>query len=98
MDRRSWPWKKKSSDKSSNTDASQNSNQADQEDKAPKFVQVSPETYAHLIESEEKVKVLDEEVKVLNEKLSSAQSEITTKDALVKQHAKVAEEAVSAED
>ena len=66
-----------------------------QEDKAPKFVQVSPETYSHLTESEEKVKVLEENVKVLNEQLSAAQSEITTKDALVKQHAKVAEEAVS---
>lgn len=95
MDRRSWPWKKKSSDKSSNTYVSQNSNQAEQEDKAPKFVQISPETYSHLTESEEKVKILDENMKVLNEKLSAAQSEITTKDALVKQHAKVAEEAVS---
>ncbi|KAK8446343.1 hypothetical protein SEVIR_9G473900v4 [Setaria viridis] len=94
MDRRSWPWKKKSSDKSSNADALQNSNQ-EQEDKAPKFVQISPETYAHLTESEENVKGLEENVKVLNEQLSGAQSEITTKDALVKQHAKVAEEAVS---
>jgi type IV secretory pathway VirD2 relaxase len=58
-------------------------------------VQISPETYAHLTESEEKVKNLEENVKVLNEKLSAAHSEITTKDALVKQHAKVAEEAVS---
>lgn len=58
-------------------------------------MQISPETYAHLIESEDKVKVLEENGKVLNEKLSAAQSEITTKDALVKQHAKVAEEAVS---
>lgn len=58
-------------------------------------MQISPETYAHLTESEEKVKKLEENVKVLNEKLSAAQSEITTKDALVKQHAKVAEEAVS---
>lgn len=58
-------------------------------------MQISPETYAHLTESEEKVKVLEENVKILNEKLSAAQSEITTKDALVKQHAKVAEEAVS---
>lgn len=66
-----------------------------QEDKAPKFVQISPETYAHLTDSEEQVKVLDEKVKTLNEKLSASQSEITTKDALVKQHAKVAEEAVS---
>lgn len=66
-----------------------------QEDKVPKFVQISPETYAHLTDSEEQVKVLDEKVKTLNEKLSASQSEITTKDALVKQHAKVAEEAVS---
>ncbi|KAF7041730.1 hypothetical protein CFC21_051481 [Triticum aestivum] len=95
MDRRSWPWKKKSSDKSSNADVLQNSNQAEQEDKVPKFVQISPETYAHLTDSEEQVKVLDEKVKTLNEKLSASQSEITTKDALVKQHAKVAEEAVS---
>uniref|UniRef100_A0ACD5TVT7 Uncharacterized protein n=1 Tax=Avena sativa TaxID=4498 RepID=A0ACD5TVT7_AVESA len=92
MDRRSWPWKKKSSDKSSN-DVLQN--QAEQDDKVPKFVQISPETYAHLTESEEQVKVLDEKVKNLNEKLSASESEITTKDALVKQHAKVAEEAVS---
>ncbi|XP_052146660.1 filament-like plant protein 4 [Oryza glaberrima] len=95
MDRRSWPWKKKSSDKSSSADASQNSNQAEQDDKAPKYVQISPETYAHLTESEEQVKTLNEKVKALNEDLSAAQSEITTKDALVKQHAKVAEEAVS---
>lgn len=66
-----------------------------QEDKAPKFVQISPETYVHLTESEENVKVLDEKLRVLNEKLSASESEITTKDALVKQHAKVAEEAVS---
>jgi uncharacterized protein YlxW (UPF0749 family) len=58
-------------------------------------VQISPETYAHLTESEEQVKTLNEKVKALNEDLSAAQSEITTKDALVKQHAKVAEEAVS---
>lgn len=95
MDRRSWPWKKKSSDKSSNADASHNSNQPEQDEKVPKFVQISPETYAHLTDSEEQVKVLDEKVNVLNEKLSASQSEITTKDALVKQHAKVAEEAVS---
>uniref|UniRef100_A0A0D9VRV2 Filament-like plant protein 4 n=2 Tax=Leersia perrieri TaxID=77586 RepID=A0A0D9VRV2_9ORYZ len=66
-----------------------------EEDKTPKYVQISPETYAHLTESEEQVKTLTEKVKVLNEDLSAAQSEITTKDALVKQHAKVAEEAVS---
>ena len=53
-----------------------------------KNVQISAESYAHLTETEA-------QVKVLNEKLSSAQSEITTKDSLVKQHARVAEEAIA---
>ncbi|KAG1355319.1 filament-like plant protein 4 [Cocos nucifera] len=56
--------------------------------KSVNYVQVSVEKYAHLTD-------LEDQVKVLNEKLSSAQSEITTKENLVKQHTKVAEEAVS---
>uniref|UniRef100_A0A0D9XHY7 Filament-like plant protein 4 n=1 Tax=Leersia perrieri TaxID=77586 RepID=A0A0D9XHY7_9ORYZ len=95
MDRRSWPWKKKSSDKSSNGDALKSSNQAEQDEQVPKFVQISPERYANLTESEEQVKILFDKVNVLNEKLSAAQSDVTTKDSLVKQHVKVAEEAVS---
>ncbi|XP_062201128.1 filament-like plant protein 4 [Phragmites australis] len=95
MDRRSWPWKKKSSDKSSPTDALQSSNQGEQDEKVPKFVQISSERYEHLTELEEQVKLLNEKINVLNEKVSAAQKENTTKDGLVKQHAKVAEEAVS---
>lgn len=41
------------------------------------------------------MKTLEDEVKELNEKLSAADSEMTTKENLVKQHAKVAEDAVS---
>lgn len=44
---------------------------------------------------EEQVKSLEDENKDLNEKLSAAQTEMTNKENLVKQHAKVAEEAVS---
>ena len=44
---------------------------------------------------EEKVQTLEDEIKDLNEKLSAANAEINTKESLVKQHAKVAEEAVS---
>ncbi|XP_010917980.1 filament-like plant protein 4 [Elaeis guineensis] len=96
MDRRSWPWKKKSSEKATTTTDSTSTsssnptgNQADQEStKSVNYVQVSAEKYAHLTD-------LEDQVKVLNEKLSSAQSEITTKENLVKQHTKVAEEAVS---
>lgn len=60
-------------------------------------MQISPERYSHLTESEEQVKILNAKIKVMNEKVFAAQSEMNTKDALVKQHAKVAEEAVSGE-
>ena len=70
--------------------------------KKPSYVQISVEAYSHLTGLEDQVKTRDEqiqtlegEIKDLNEKLSAAQSEMTTKDNLVKQHAKVAEEAVS---
>lgn len=102
MDRRSWPWKKKSSDKSStvtttdaNNASSPNAADAKQEQETIKYVQITVEAYAHMKELEDQVKTLNEEVSNLNDKLSSALSESTTKDNLVKQHAKVAEEAVS---
>lgn len=77
--------------------------------KKPKYVQISVESYSHLtgledqVKSledqansfEEQVKNLEDENKDLNEKLSAAQTEMTNKENLVKQHAKVAEEAVS---
>jgi hypothetical protein len=59
-----------------------------QENPTVNYIQVSPETYARLTD-------LEKEVNILNEKLTDAQLEINNKDTLVKQHAKVAEEAVS---
>lgn len=60
------------------------------------------ESYTHLTSLEDQVKTyeeqvqtLEDQIKELDEKLSEANSEMTTKDNLVKQHAKVAEEAVS---
>ncbi|KAK9269899.1 hypothetical protein L1049_025472 [Liquidambar formosana] len=121
MDRRSWPWKRKSSDKAaaekavaalesagaSLTSAGSLGNQDNY--KKPNYVQISVESYSHLTGLEEQVKTYEDQVKTyedqvqsledqineLNEKLSAAQSEMTTKENLVKQHAKVAEEAVS---
>ncbi|CAH9137832.1 unnamed protein product [Cuscuta epithymum] len=118
MDRRSWPWKKKSSDKAAAekilipavesptattlSNASQGNETKQENYKKPKYVQISVESYSHLtgledqVKSyEEHVKMFEEEVKELNEKLSAAEDEMTNKDNLVKQHAKVAEEAVS---
>ncbi|KAL3505382.1 hypothetical protein ACH5RR_035223 [Cinchona calisaya] len=115
MDRRSWPWKKKSSDKAAAATAGLDSNNAPtdsagslgdegkkEESKKPKYVQISVDTYSHLTGLEDQVKsyeeqmsTLEEEIKELNENLSAANTEMTNKENLVKQHAKVAEEAVS---
>ncbi|CAK8569773.1 unnamed protein product [Lathyrus sativus] len=108
MDRR-WPWKKKSSDKTvldkvaAELDSAGASNQENQDVyKKPNYVQISVESYSHLtgLEDqvktyEEKVETLEDEITELNEKLSAANTEINTKEGLVKQHAKVAEDAVS---
>lgn len=93
MDKHSWPWKKKSSEKkSTNADASLSDKGGKQEvqdnTKTGDYVQISVESYAHLSK-------LEDHVKALNEKLSSSQSEMTAKDEIVKQHAKVAEEAIA---
>lgn len=60
------------------------------------------ESYSHLtgLENqvktyEEQVQTMEEQIKELNEKLSAANSEISAKEDLVKQHTRVAEEAVS---
>ncbi|CAN0906356.1 Filament-like plant protein 4 [Linum grandiflorum] len=117
MDRRSWPWKKKSSSEKSVKGATPASAPAQSLDtslasteslgdkdnyKKPNYVQISVESYTHLTGLEDQVKSyenqvhsLDDEIKDLNDKLSAAESEMTTKENLVKQHAKVAEEAVS---
>ncbi|XP_022772666.1 filament-like plant protein 4 [Durio zibethinus] len=105
MDRR-WPWKKKSSDKAAAAAAATLASAASEADwdnyKKSKYVQISVESYSHLtdlenqlITYEEQVQTLEDEIKDLNEKLSAANSEITNKEDLVKQHTKVAEEAVS---
>lgn len=110
MDRKTWPWKKKSSDKAVAADkvaaaASETAGASlgDQDNyKKPNYVQISIEAYSHLtgLEDhvktfEDQVKTLEDQIKDMDEKLSTAHSEMTTKDNLVKQHAKVAEEAVS---
>lgn len=119
MDKRTWPWKKKSFDKlaaeKANVSASDSSATAsdisstqidkgklDNNNKKPKYVQISMESYTHLTGLEDQVKSyevqvqgLEDEVKELNEKLSEAHLEMINKENLVKQHARVAEEAVS---
>lgn len=103
MDRRSWPWKKKSSEKNVAVSepsevAAVNSahNNDDQEASKAQDTSKALEEYAHRYEEAmTQLQESEEKVKSLNEKLSAALSEINTKESLVKEHAKVAEELMS---
>lgn len=59
------------------------------------YVQITMDSYTHLSRMEDQVKLFEGQVKDLSEKLTTAQSELNTKECLILQHAKVAEEAVS---
>ncbi|RWR82112.1 filament-like plant protein [Cinnamomum micranthum f. kanehirae] len=98
MENRSWLWRKKSSEKSpgeteSSGSVSSHSERFSDDQEAsrgsPNHSQ-SPEISSNLAGSK-----VQDTVKNLTEKLSAALSNISAKDALVKQHAKVAEEAVT---
>ncbi|KAI4327717.1 hypothetical protein L6164_020144 [Bauhinia variegata] len=108
MDRRGWPWKKKSSDKTINADKPASASESlgsslsslahlgDQDKgKIHNYVQISMDSYKHMSTLEGQVQNLEDKVKTLEEKLSATYSELSNKDNLVKQHAKVAEEAVT---
>ncbi|KAG2637170.1 filament-like plant protein 3 [Panicum virgatum] len=95
MDRRSWLWRRKSTDRSpAETETSPSSASerlTDEQDTAkssPNSTQ-SPEISSKELEDDSNVKM-----KVLSERLSSVVQDIRAKDDLVKQHSKVAEEAV----
>ncbi|KAJ0973256.1 hypothetical protein J5N97_021215 [Dioscorea zingiberensis] len=97
MDRRSWLWRRKSSEKSPGETESWGSVSSHSEKysddhenikASPNYVQ-SPEVSSKIDNNEH------ETVKSLTDKLSAALSSINVKEDLVKQHAKVAEEAVS---
>uniref|UniRef100_A0A1J3D8L1 Filament-like plant protein 5 n=1 Tax=Noccaea caerulescens TaxID=107243 RepID=A0A1J3D8L1_NOCCA len=108
MEGRSWPWKRKSSDKvttekpvvgNESTNVCSLSYLASLENqekcKNTNYVQITMDSYTHMSRMEDQVKLFESEVKDLQEKLSLAHSEIMTKESLILQHAKVAEEAVS---
>lgn len=98
MDRRSWLWRRKSSDKSpsgetesSGSLSSHSERFSDDQSLANQNMQ-SPEVTSKTIPGDEN---LNGSLKTLSEKLSEALLDVRTKEDLVKQHAKVAEEAVT---
>lgn len=93
MDRRSWLWRRRSTEKcptgaETESSASTPSERLTDEQDTPKSTP-SPEIASKEAQNNSNVKV-----KVLSERLSSAVLDIRAKDDLVKQHSKVAEEAV----
>ena len=66
------------------------------------YVQISLDSYTHMTgfevqvnTLEGQVKILEDQIKDLNKNLSKVYSEITAKESLVEQHAKIVEEVVS---
>ncbi|OVA12632.1 Filament-like plant protein [Macleaya cordata] len=89
MDRRSWPWKKKSSDKAAEKTvfapdaagasfASAGSQGAQENSKKVNYVQISMESYAHLTELEDEVKTLNDQIKTLNEEVNTLNEKLSS--------------------
>ncbi|KAK7350923.1 hypothetical protein VNO77_09985 [Canavalia gladiata] len=96
MDRRSWLWRRKSSEKSpgeaqSSGSMSSHSERFFDDQVYPSQTTPSAEDTSEAAPSDEEVN----DVKTLKEKLSAALLKVRAKEDLAKQHAKVAEEAVS---
>lgn len=97
MDRRSWLWRRKPSDRSpaetesSGSISSHSERLSDEQVSLNQNVQ-SPEVTSKAAPSDEEV---CDGMRTMNERLSTALSNIRAKEELVKQHAKVAEEAVT---
>ncbi|WOL16059.1 hypothetical protein Cni_G24841 [Canna indica] len=96
MDRRSWLWRRRSSDKSPGKTESSGSASSDRHSDEQETSRNSSPNYAQTSEvaSKDVSHDNDETIRTLNEKLSAALSNISAKEDLVKQHAKVAEEAI----
>nr|VDD47305.1 unnamed protein product [Brassica oleracea] len=104
MDRRSWLWRRKSSEKSPGETESTGSLSShserfsdDQRSHSPELISkpVTREEEKELEEEEEEEEEATADIKILTERLSAALLNVSLKDDLAKQHAKVAEEAVA---
>ncbi|KAL6504541.1 hypothetical protein OROGR_026464 [Orobanche gracilis] len=101
MEKRKWPWRKKSSERSPGESESSGSfsSHSERYSDEQEILRESPNDSSQSPEITSKASLMEDEVKVsvksLTEKLSAALVNVTAKEALVKQHAKVAEEAVA---
>ncbi|XP_015575209.2 filament-like plant protein 4 isoform X1 [Ricinus communis] len=88
MDRRSWPWKKKSSDKTEKAAVATDSggggslassgSQADKDNyKKPNYVQISVESYTHLTGLEDQVKTYEQQVQTLEDQINELNEKLS---------------------
>ncbi|ESQ49546.1 hypothetical protein EUTSA_v10020230mg [Eutrema salsugineum] len=92
MDRRSWLWRRKSSEKSPGETESTGSASSHSERFSDDQRSQSPELISKPVTREEEATA---DIKILTERLSAALLDVSLKEDLAKQHAKVAEEAVT---
>ncbi|XP_031270181.1 filament-like plant protein 4 [Pistacia vera] len=89
MDRRGWPWKRKSSSEktekvlaaseSVGTPPASAGSQANQDNyKKPTYVQISVESYSHLTGLEEQVKTYEEQVQTLEDQIKDLNEQLST--------------------
>ncbi|XP_019176823.1 PREDICTED: filament-like plant protein [Ipomoea nil] len=90
MEKRKWLWKRKPSDKSSGE--TESSDELETSKESPDHDKQSPEVTSKPASTDDEVK---ENLRCLTAKLSAALVNVSAKEDLVKQHAKVAEEAVA---
>ncbi|KAF8107652.1 hypothetical protein N665_0118s0020 [Sinapis alba] len=98
MDRRSWLWRRKSSEKSPGETESTGSLSSHSERFSDDQRSHSPELISKPVTREQEEEEEEEataDIKILTERLSAALLNVSLKDDLAKQHAKVAEEAVA---
>ncbi|XP_011074845.1 filament-like plant protein [Sesamum indicum] len=101
MEKRKWLWKRKSSERSpgESDNSGSFSSHSERYSGEQETLQESPKNSSQSPEVTSKITVTDDEVresvKTLTEKLSAALVNVSAKEDLVKQHAKVAEEAVA---
>ncbi|XP_064992560.1 filament-like plant protein [Musa acuminata AAA Group] len=100
MDRRSWLWRRKSSDKSPGETESSGSVSSEKHSGEPEALMTSSinsslnHAQSPEVSSKDVSHEVNETIKNLNEKLSAALLNISAKEDLVKQHVKLAEEAL----
>ncbi|KAL8467107.1 hypothetical protein ACS0TY_035982 [Phlomoides rotata] len=93
MEKRKWPWKRKSCESESSESVSSHSGRySDEQESLKESPNDNSQTAEATTISDDEMK---ESVRVLTEKLSAALANVSAKEDLVKQHAKVAEEAVA---